>query len=76
MKSIGIVGQGFVGTAVREGTKHALNIVTYDKKDPLLIKTFTRESVKFHQLQKEAILIQDNNKQYPLQKLQCAHHHF
>ena len=29
--SIGIIGQGFVGTAVREGLKKVFNIETYDK---------------------------------------------
>ena len=32
MKTIGIIGQGFVGTAVYEGMKHAFDIATYDKK--------------------------------------------
>lgn len=31
MNTIGIVGQGFVGTAVREGMKHAYHVHTYDK---------------------------------------------
>ena len=31
--SIGIIGQGFVGTAVREGLKKVFNIETYDKYD-------------------------------------------
>jgi len=30
-KTVGIVGQGFVGTAIREGFKNAINIETYDK---------------------------------------------
>lgn len=30
MKSIGIIGQGFVGSAVFEGMKHAFEIVAYD----------------------------------------------
>lgn len=30
--AIGIIGQGFVGTAVREGMRHALDIWTYDIK--------------------------------------------
>ncbi len=34
MKSIGIIGQGFVGTAVREGMVHAFDAVAYDKKEP------------------------------------------
>lgn len=37
MKSIGVVGQGFVGSAVREGMRHAFDVVTYDKKDPDLV---------------------------------------
>ena len=28
---IGIVGQGFVGTAIREGLSHIFNMQTYDK---------------------------------------------
>ncbi len=36
MDTIGIIGQGFVGTAVREGFKNHFNIETYDKfKDEL-----------------------------------------
>ena len=33
MKSntIGVVGQGFVGTAIKEGFKNFVNIETYDK---------------------------------------------
>jgi UDPglucose 6-dehydrogenase len=31
--TIGIIGQGFVGTAVRKGLIHAVDIVTYDKKN-------------------------------------------
>ncbi len=34
MKSVGIIGQGFVGTAVREGLRHAFQVVTYDIKQP------------------------------------------
>lgn len=30
-KTIGIIGQGFVGTAIREGMKHVYHIETYDK---------------------------------------------
>jgi nucleotide sugar dehydrogenase len=37
MSPVGIIGQGFVGTAVREGLRHAFDIWTYDKKDPRLI---------------------------------------
>jgi UDPglucose 6-dehydrogenase len=33
MKTIGVVGTGFVGTAVIEGMKSALEIMSYDKKD-------------------------------------------
>jgi len=32
MKTIGIIGLGFVGSAVYEGMKHAFDIVAYDKK--------------------------------------------
>ena len=31
MEAIGIIGQGFVGTAVREGMKNHFQIETYDK---------------------------------------------
>tara|TARA_R110000824_G_scaffold170181_5_gene347484 strand:+ start:9369 stop:10211 length:843 start_codon:yes stop_codon:yes gene_type:complete len=31
MNNIGIIGQGFVGTAIKEGMQHALTIDTYDK---------------------------------------------
>ena len=37
MQTIGIIGQGFVGTAVREGLRHAHSILTYDKKEPLTV---------------------------------------
>tara|TARA_R100000808_G_C2110033_1_gene124421 strand:- start:104 stop:952 length:849 start_codon:yes stop_codon:yes gene_type:complete len=40
-KTIGIVGQGFVGTAVREGLSNFYNIETYDK-----FKTSTRDSLE------------------------------
>ena len=30
-QTIGIVGQGFVGTAIREGFKDSVNIEAYDK---------------------------------------------
>lgn len=33
MKNIGIIGQGFVGTAVREGFRRRFNVVTYDIRD-------------------------------------------
>ena len=33
MEKLGIIGQGFVGTAVREGMKNHYDLVTYDK-DP------------------------------------------
>tara|TARA_Y100000034_G_scaffold103692_1_gene129551 strand:+ start:24868 stop:25764 length:897 start_codon:yes stop_codon:yes gene_type:complete len=37
MNSIGIIGQGFVGTAIREGMKHAFEIICYDKINPNLV---------------------------------------
>jgi UDPglucose 6-dehydrogenase len=40
MQKIGIIGQGFVGTAVREGMRHALEVLAYDKKDPELVFTW------------------------------------
>ena len=30
-KTIGVIGQGFVGTAIKEGMQHALTVDTYDK---------------------------------------------
>jgi UDPglucose 6-dehydrogenase len=33
IKTIGIIGQGFVGTAIYEGLKQVYNLMTYDKKD-------------------------------------------
>jgi nucleotide sugar dehydrogenase len=36
MAPISIIGQGFVGTAVREGLRHAFEIWTFDKKEPWL----------------------------------------
>jgi UDPglucose 6-dehydrogenase len=33
MRKIGIIGQGFVGTAIREVFKEKCDVVTYDKKD-------------------------------------------
>ena len=38
IKRIGIVGQGFVGSAVREGLKPYFDIVTYDKFKTFAIK--------------------------------------
>ena len=32
MKTIGVIGTGFVGNAVIEGMKHAFDICAYDKK--------------------------------------------
>jgi UDPglucose 6-dehydrogenase len=37
MKTIGVIGQGFVGTAIREGMRHTFQVVTHDKKDPDVI---------------------------------------
>jgi UDPglucose 6-dehydrogenase len=36
--NIGVIGQGFVGTAVRECFRKVVEIVTYDKKEPQLIR--------------------------------------
>lgn len=38
MATIGIVGQGFVGTAVFEGFSHTSAIIAYDKKMPNLLR--------------------------------------
>ena len=35
MKSIGIIGQGFVGTAIREGLKNFYDVLVYDLKREL-----------------------------------------
>lgn len=37
MKSIGIVGLGFVGSAIREGMKHSFCILGYDRNDPNVV---------------------------------------
>jgi len=43
MKTIGIIGAGFVGTAIREGMSHAFNVVAYDKKDENKVFLYTLE---------------------------------
>lgn len=37
MNRIAIIGQGFVGTAIREGMKHAFEVICYDKADPKVV---------------------------------------
>lgn len=44
-KTIGIVGQGFVGTAVREEFRKTFNIKAYDKFNKELNVTFTKDNV-------------------------------
>jgi len=44
--NIGIVGQGFVGNAVREGMRHAFEVITYDKKDPDLIYVWRNDEAE------------------------------
>jgi UDPglucose 6-dehydrogenase len=44
MKAIGIIGQGFVGSAVREGMRHAFDVYTYDKKYGKVVYTRTLDS--------------------------------
>ncbi len=39
-QSVGVIGQGFVGTAVREGLRDAFDVVTYDKKEKDIICTY------------------------------------
>ena len=46
MNTIGVVGQGFVGSAVREGMRHAFEVVTYDKKDPDLIYVWRNDEAE------------------------------
>ena len=33
MNSIGVIGTGFVGTALIEGMRHVFDVYSYDKKD-------------------------------------------
>lgn len=40
--NIGIIGQGFVGTAVREGMRHAFDVWTYDKKDGNMLRRYNK----------------------------------
>jgi len=40
MINIGVIGTGFVGTAVIEGMKHAFEIFSYDKKDMFINNPF------------------------------------
>ena len=40
--SIGVIGQGFVGTAVREGLRHVFDIETYDKKEKDFVYTYLK----------------------------------
>lgn len=44
MKAIGIIGQGFVGSAVREGMRHAFDVYTYDKQFGKVVYTRTLDS--------------------------------
>ena len=44
-KTIGIVGQGFVGTAVREELRKTFNVKAYDKFNKDSSVTFTRDNV-------------------------------
>jgi UDPglucose 6-dehydrogenase len=44
-KTIGIVGQGFVGTAVREELRKTFNIKAYDKFNDDLSVTFTKDTI-------------------------------
>ena len=44
-ENIGIIGQGFVGTAIREKFKKHYNVYTYDKDENLESKIFSKEDV-------------------------------
>lgn len=61
MKRIGVIGCGFVGTAIREGMKHAFNVVCYDKKDPTSIFEWTDERKDNHFV--------EHNSNDPMQKM-------
>ncbi len=43
--SIGVIGQGFVGTAVREGLRHAFRIVTCDKKELGVLSVYVLSAI-------------------------------
>lgn len=43
MNAIGVIGQGFVGTAVREGFRRKIGVWTYDKKEPNLLHFYNGE---------------------------------
>jgi len=40
--NVGIIGQGFVGTAIREGLKNFCSVIVYDKKEDICPKTSYR----------------------------------
>lgn len=44
-ENIGIIGQGFVGTAVREKFKKYYNVYTYDKDENLESKVFSKNNI-------------------------------
>lgn len=44
MKNVGIIGQGFVGTAVREKFRKTHNVLAYDKFDEDKSSTFTNDA--------------------------------
>lgn len=54
MKNIGIIGQGFVGTAIREGLKNFYKIETYDK---FKTESSTCESLRELMLLSEVIFV-------------------
>lgn len=53
--SVGIVGQGFVGTAVREGFRGRYSVLTYDKKQPKQVVVYVGEEWLFNNDVKEPL---------------------
>jgi len=46
MKSIGVIGVGFVGTAIIEGMRHAFRVVAYDKAKGLSDTSVTKGTIR------------------------------
>ena len=48
-KSVGVIGQGFVGTAIRDGLVHAFEVMAYDKKYPdPTVRIWTKRQAVVH----------------------------
>lgn len=59
MNDIGIIGQGFVGTAIREGMKHSFKVVTYDIKHPEDLIIFDKSKFVVPNIYRIAGLVQE-----------------